>query len=186
MDGHFKGENTMGTRSIIIVTGNGSRGENTYRLYKHWDGYPSGNLPIIAKALERSAVLLKAEEKFPVRSRAKLSPECLAGLIVGESTGLYGIGARIEDIYSEGFSLKTLGDQCDLEWVYVVDLENRVVEVFGGFGDGKTIVNKGMRDPRKDADERDLLEINEAIELIERSGFQVNGKNKTIKIAVKA
>jgi hypothetical protein len=67
-----------------------------------------------------------------------------------------------------------------------VDLDNRVVEVFGGFGDGKTIVNKGMRDPRKDADERDLLEINEAIELIERSGFQVNGKNKTIKIAVKA
>jgi hypothetical protein len=158
----------------------------TYRLYKHWDGYPSGNLPIIANALERAALLLKAEEKFPRLSRTDLTAECVAGLIVGESTTISGIGAKIEEVYDNGNVDECLGFQGDLEWLYIVDLSNRVVEVYGGFGDGETLMKMGVKDPRKNADQRDLPEINEAIELIERSGFQVNGKNKTIKIAVKA
>lgn len=45
----------MSTRSLIVVTGSGRYNSvETFVLYKHSDGYPTGNLPIIEEAFDNT------------------------------------------------------------------------------------------------------------------------------------
>lgn len=190
----------MSTRSIIVITGDGKRGTaQTTRLYKHSDGYPTGNLPIIAEALAKAKEQCKeTNERFQIDNPRGPSVEQVTGLLIGSATDTYGMGARLDDdgdgktaVYNEKFKPKHLGNQGDLEWVYVVNLDNNTVKVFGGgyTGDGpQSAYKKGVVDPREYATQlkeecqaNELQEIETAIKAVEDAGFKLNPKRKSRK-----
>ncbi len=75
----------MSTRSIIVITGDGKHGTaQTIRLYKHSDGYPTGNLPIIAEALTKAKEQCKeTNERFQIDNPRTPSVEQVTGLLKG-------------------------------------------------------------------------------------------------------
>lgn len=187
----------MSTRSIIVVTGRGNySGDRTIRLYKHSDGYPTGNLPLIAEALTKAKEQCDAENKRFESSKPKTPiVDQVVGLLIGASSDVYGMGARIDDedegklaIYSEKLKPKHLGNQWDLEWIYIVDLNSNAVKIYGGGYTGQSpqhAYRKGMVDPMGYADQlkseyqdRERQEIQSAINAIKASGFKVNSKRK--------
>lgn len=170
----------MSTRSIIVITGSAMySGSETVRLYKHSDGYPSGNLPIIAEALANGKRLL---EQY--KETRPLNVEAMLGLMIGAATSIYGMGAKPEETYREEFKPEHLGDQGDLEWIYLIDLEERTVQVYGGGFSGdlpqrayeKGVVDPLYTDPDLQNEYRvaERKEIERAIEQIEAQGFRVN------------
>lgn len=144
----------MSTRSIIVVTGKSKYGtqSETVRLYKHSDGYPTGNLPVIIEALKKSVEQHKEQckrfkEEFCF---SKLNVEQVTGNLIGAATTVYGMGASIEECVGDEFSPEHLGSQSDLEWIYIVDLSLRQVRIYGGGFTGKSpqyAYNKGTIDP---------------------------------------
>lgn len=167
----------MSTRSVIVVTGKTIRGQDrTTRLYKHSDGYPTGNLPIIATAIEWAKDQRAKGEKY-------LRMDRVVDFIAGK-TDFGGTGARLEESYSEAFHPSHLGSQGDLEWVYVVDCDDEAVYVFGGGYTGELpqkAYYKGTVEPRtyikqlkSEYQYRELQAIEEAIAAIEATGFKVN------------
>lgn len=184
----------MGTRSIILITGHGP----TYRLYKHYDGYPIGNLPIIDRALERATRLNTiARERFKSKQES-IKTATLAALIVGEAATENGFGAIIEHENSDAFSPVDFGNQWDLEWIYHIDTERQTLHIYGGgyskdCGPQKHVEN-GMVDPLISvADDDKELREHVAIHVrdIEAWSFKVNPKpvapapNNVVKLALK-
>lgn len=127
----------MGTRSVIVITGPAVYNQReTVRLYKHWDGYPTGNLPIIAEALETAAKAIEWDSKNGYGSikPTPLTTAALAAWTVAASTTLSGPGARVEFESPEPFAPSMLGDQGDLEWIYVIDLDAKTVKTYDAQG----------------------------------------------------
>jgi hypothetical protein len=93
----------MGTRSIILI----KRNTTVTRFYKHYDGYPTENLNVLFNSFS------------DLRSLNKKLIEA---------------GARIDDKFktTEVLTDEVLGNQWDLEWIYVVDLKNKKIDVYGG------------------------------------------------------
>lgn len=161
----------MSTRSVILVTGRdgfGSPSPVTYRLYKHSDGYPSANLPILANAISRgkeqqatSAARFKDKPK-PVNS------DQLVGLIVGEATSVYGMGAYVELTETEEFKPEHLGNQSDVEYTYVIDTDKKTLGVYGGYGKGA--LKRGPIDPRP---AEDNAAVDGALALLKKCGFKL-------------
>ena len=177
----------MSTRSIILVTGK----NETTRLYKLSDGYPTGNLPIIADALNKANEQCKAHSKKWDCEKTP-SVDQVVGLIIGAATCEYGMGARIDQnwdddsqaVFNESFKQTHLGDQSDLDWIYIVNVDEKSVNVYGG---GYTDCSpqehfkKGFADPVKYAnqlrdefidDERKA--IKDAVKAVQATGFSVN------------
>jgi len=184
----------MSTRSIILVTGASQySGTETYQLYKHSDGYPTGNLEIIADAIKKCAGLIKANaDKWGNSKESKpWGPSMLTGAIIGEATSIYGMGAFVEETYGEKLAPKHLGVQCDLEWIYIIDVNQKTVKIYGGGYTGnapQAAYKKGPVNPEihcqnlKDEYQADeLKEIKELVARIEKLGFAVNPKKKTKK-----
>ena len=194
----------MSTRSVIVVTGRGTYaqdGSHTIRLYKHWDGYPTGNLPVIAGAISRAQEQVKEyNENFPVL-KGMLGVDQVTGLIIGESTSLSGIGAHIDDddddesghtkkaYYDSAFNPKHLGSQGDLEWLYVVNIDTKNIDVYEdsfemtpqeslekGTADPLMEI-EGMREECKDGARAEILEIKKSIFDL---GWTING-SKDVK-----
>lgn len=119
----------MSTRSIIVV----SDDRTAFRIYKHYDGYPTGNLPLIASTLEAGA---DAESVVrAIESRESGARREWSGVTVDE---------------------ECWGDQGDLEWIYHVDLAARNVAVYGGGYTGDwpgEIVSRGPVDPTSGLDD---------------------------------
>lgn len=190
----------MSTRSIIVVTGRSRyRSEfETIRLYKHSDGYPTGNLPIILKSIQKSKEIEEDNNTgFKQSSGLKITADSFAGLVVGEAVTMYGMGARIEKRYFEELNPDHLGGQCDLEWIYIVNTEKRTVEIYGGGFTGKApqfALKKGMVDPviyaKRYRDESFALKITqEMVKAIEAEGYSVNkalGSKKPTRKSKKA
>lgn len=178
----------MGTRSIILVTGKGQYSEHqTTRIYKHYDGYPTGNLDLINKAIER-ATKLETEYFGKYLEKRQCSVDSIAGLIIGESVSIYGAQAEIEETFRGPIEGKHFGNQSDLEWIYVVDLNDKTIRIYGGgyFGEGpQKAIAKGTVNPLMYADqlkeEYQAEEKKETLKLItslEAWGFRVNPKKQ--------
>lgn len=120
----------MGTRSTLQI--NSKSTETTTIIYKHWDGYPSDNLRMILEAF-------KAADNDP----DKFLEDC-SRYYTGEPMKGYEKYHKIRTVedmleycgpYSEDLpSSDDYWQHGDLEFHYVVDLDNRTVKVFGGFG----------------------------------------------------
>ncbi|MBY0525575.1 MAG: hypothetical protein K2R98_19375 [Gemmataceae bacterium] len=150
----------MGTRSIILITGKGRHGgKQTVRLYRHWDGYPTCNLSTIAEAIEKANEL---HQKYAMQSWSKdyqltdMPAQTFADLVVASSIQWDGAAARIDDdngrdcVWHEELSSAHYGNQGDLEWVYVVDVEQRTVKVYGNdYGTPAEHIRRGTVDPCK-------------------------------------
>lgn len=185
----------MSTRSIIIVTGKDLyENDRTVRLYKHSDGYPTGNLPLIYEALSKAKSQCDVDfERFKTKRRIP-NVDQVVGILIGAATDVYGMGMRIdacdEDAatYSEKFKPKHLGCQGDLEWIYVVNLTDFTVKVYGGGYSGELpqyTYKNGVVDPLQYADQlypeyqdSERKEIQDGINSIESLGFKVNPKRQ--------
>jgi hypothetical protein len=137
------------------VTGKGefNRPETT-RLYKHHDGYPTGNLPVIFEALRNvQAQCDQAELDYGGKYTPKVGQT--VGHLIGAATSVYGMGATVDDGYSkasfsEDLKPEHLGEQCDLEWIYIISLEDKTISIYGGGYSGKTPqvqLEKGVVNP---------------------------------------
>lgn len=159
----------MGTRSIIMVKKSDSQGKVTvHRLYKHWDGYPTENLKMIAESI-------KTLTNFS---------DVLHGFVKG-CQAYYEREDMIEETFhNETFNPDMLGNQSDLEWVYTVDLDTKQVKVFGGGYTGnvpKHAYNKGTVNPLLYADrlikeyqDNERRRIQEAMDQIEALNYKLN------------
>lgn len=153
----------MGTRSIVLVKKTEQGKTTVHRLYKHWDGYPTANLDMIAKA-----IVFNNLNEF-----------------VNACQVYYERPNMIEETFhNDTFHPEMLGNQCDLEWVYTVDLDAKQVKVFGGGYTGEPpqhAYQNGTVNPLEYADQmRDEYKENErraiqsSIDAIISLGFKLN------------
>lgn len=181
----------MGTRSIIVVTGPTRLGFKkspsdfrTYRLYKHYDGYPTSNLAIINGSIQQ-AQSLKLENGL-------ISAATLTGLLIGGATDQYGMSAQLEHESQNPMEDSDLGDQWDLEWIYIIDTEHQTVNVYGGSYkecSPQDHIKQGPIDPetfvdslRDECKESHRNEIKSAVRAISAWSFKVNPQTNVIKI----
>jgi hypothetical protein len=172
----------MSTRGIIVFKGTGKYSNSqAYRLYQHCDSYPTAMLPVLRDVI-RKAEKLAAEGTDMMGSQYPVTPEMLAGLTVGEQTGIFGMGARIE--YTGTTSEPLYGNQGDLEWIYVIDTDAKSVNVHGGGYSGDSAEEKvaeGLVNPlsyiEKLCEEYQAKEsraITSAVRSLKRLGWPVN------------
>lgn len=164
----------MGTRSLIIVTGHGRHGTTVgFRLYKHWDGYPTGNLPVIEKALELS-------QRFMRQNDGKLSAETLVGMLIGAATDEHGMGAKLEWSGSRDAAFEI--DHGDLEWIYCVDTADMTLEIFGGdIGNRTKDPMDYVKQLRTECQDSERHATDESVRMIESWGVSVNQDRKKTK-----
>ncbi len=181
----------MSTRGIIVYIGKGKYSTpQGFRLYQHCDSYPTGILPLLKTVIRKAEKCVAAEDS----GRRTVTPEMLAGFTVGEQTGIYGMGAHIEEakpalhISNEDAIFELLGNQGDLEWVYVVDTDAQTINVYGG-GYSNTcpegFVKAGTVDPLvyvenliEEYQEGEAKRIKSAIRSLKRLGWPVNPPKK--------
>jgi hypothetical protein len=128
----------MGTRSIIQVVGCIREGvsdrEGPYsgsiRLYRHWDGDPSYCLPAIARAVEMIECLVKLSFEWKNDKQRYIGVQSMAAAIVACSMCSDRLTARIEETFTSKLDISDLGDQGDLEWLYIVDCSKRNINVY--------------------------------------------------------
>ncbi len=171
----------MSTRGIIVFKGTGKFSDpQAYRLYQHHDSYPTQMLEVLRDVI-RKAEKLAVEGSEMMQSPYAVTPEMLAGVMVGETTGIFGIGARIE--YTGGDSGDLYGNQGDLEWIYVVDTDSKSVNVYGGYSGHlpSEKVAEGLVNPLKylscvteEYQLRESKRITSAVRSLKRLGWPVN------------
>lgn len=123
----------MGTRSIIVLKDK----NEALRLYKHYDGYPTGVLPLLDTALRITGVGARTTAEHIVNAA-----------LAGKDR------VQIED-QTRRFNRAFLGDQWDLEWIYVVDIAAKTINIYGGGYTGEApqvAYGKGPVDPAIYAD----------------------------------
>jgi len=181
----------MSTRSIILITGKSRYGDpGTIRLYKHSDGYPTGTLGVIQAALAKSINQQREyAERFKEPKPDPVGVEQVVGNLIGESTTVHGQGARVEESFEEPFEPNHLGNQSDLEWIYLVDLDSNAVKIFGGGYTGQRPqaalklgpVNPEQyaKDLRAECQAGKIEETNRLVESIKAIGFSVNANQPT-------
>ena len=193
----------MSTRSIIVVTGLGKHKDHqTVRLYQHSDGYPTGVLPEIYAGLKQALdLILDLEKQMGDDQSRHLSAGLVANCIQCASVDVYGGFAAKPDSddpgkadYDSPFNTDHLGNQGDLEWIYVLDLGKMELNIYGGeyTGEGPEVAfNKGPVDPESYADklkteyqDRERKATQAVVEKLENLGLEINrGKSRKKKSA---
>lgn len=175
----------MSTRSIIVLTGK----NKTIRVYKHCDGYPTGNLPVIADAIKALGGNMKGAVKTVSKKLGiELTPDSLAEKIL-EVAELE--RDNLEETFDGPLKPKMLGNQGDLEWIYVVDVDAKTLNVYGGGWTGElpqVAFKQGTVDPLSyvkklipECQDREREETQVIMKQVEKLGFKLNPK-KTKKL----
>lgn len=152
----------MGTRSIVLLT----NGKKTHRVYRHYDGYPTAQLQDLYNS---------------IKGKRAINQVLKAYICINND-----FKAHLEESFTEKLELtkKHLGNQSDLEWIYIVDTKNKNIDVYRGGYTGKSPqshVKRGLiepmsyveniRDEYKDAEKR---VINNAVFDLLSIGYTVN------------
>lgn len=184
----------MGTRSIIVVTGKNRYGQDlTYRMYRHSDGYPSGALPVILAALKSSVAQCdETVRRYGYEAEHLPVAEQVVGNLIGAATDCYGMSVRIDDddgkpaVFGKALGLDEFGNQADLEWVFVIDLNALAVRIYGGGYTGKipqVAIERGPVDPisyanqlKTEYQESERATIRGLVAALAQVGFPVNPK----------
>lgn len=155
----------MSTRSIIVVTDK----NKTKRIYKHSDGYPTHNLEIIAKALEDTKTLDEIVTNLTTENKINVEEEF--------------------DFPLNNNPEKCLGDQGDLEWMYVIDVENKIVNVYGKSWDtdNLTAFKKGPTNPleyvkelSEEYQKEEADTIKRYVQAIKKIGYLINTTSNSV------
>jgi len=152
----------MSTRSIIVVTNN----KKINRIYKHSDGYPTHNLEVIAETLEKVK-----------RKTIKQVTDTICDTAGGSTRVEYfSNNPRLNDA--------SLGLQGDLEWIYIVDLSEKRIDVYGGGYADQTpmeFIKSGTVNPltyvnqlRDECQGREYKSIYKSMNRLYKLGFQIN------------
>ena len=171
----------MSTRSIIIVTGMTSeepRVETTVRFYKHCDGYPSGTLPIIRLAIEVSKILTGQAKCQNIVQFFKT----IAKLPLDQD---FDKSCRKKAYYEAApFLLSHLGNQVDLEWIYILNTNDNSLKIYGGGFKNispQEFIQRGLANPEVYVNslypkyrEVELEIIKQSVLDIEKTDFSVN------------
>jgi hypothetical protein len=191
----------MGTRSVIFVTGNHPYGEKTmqtFRLYTQW-GCPETMLRVLRDAARQAEKLL-ARYRILQPKAPGISAAGFAGCVLAADVGWNGLQTRIgtdvgddgrpaEAVFHGTLDPKHYGEQGDLEWVYVLEVNARTLHIYHcGYGTPAEHLAHGPVDPRVYADE--LLaqyqsNCRKTIALLVRSikslGWQVNAAGSELQ-----
>lgn len=180
----------MSTRSMILITGKDEYTTQTYSLYKHSDGYPTGNLPIILEAIKRAKEIVDASNKrwadcnSPGDERT-IQPNMLTGCVIGAATSEYGMGASIEETYQTLFKPEMV-DHGDIEWMYLLNTDDNTLKIYGceyeiGYRDPMSYVEE-LKDECQDDEAKETKDL---LAQIKKTGFTVNPPKKPAKKPVK-
>lgn len=127
----------MVTRSVIQVVGctdlppdQAGAYSGAARLYRHTDGGPWSCLPDIARAIEMMERLVKASLHWKQQQVRHIAVEPMAQAIVASTMSNYMLAAMLEKLHTGTPRLLHLGDQSDLEWLYVVDCKSQLVNLY--------------------------------------------------------
>ncbi len=127
----------MPTRSVIQVVGctetppdQVGAYSGSVRLYRHTDGNPGDCLPAIARSIEMMERLVQTSLSWRREQVRHIAVEPMAYAIIANTMSNYALAAQVEKLYTGAPRLLHLGDQSDLEWLYVVDCKNLVVNVY--------------------------------------------------------
>jgi hypothetical protein len=152
---------------------------------------------VILEAVKTAKEQIKEYKKaYPDTNRAEkadVGADQLTGLIIGASSTLYGMGACVDidddnkkSWYNVKFNPKKhAGNQWDLEWIYVVDVDKKNVDVYGNgqytsaSKHMKSVVHpdneiKHLKEEYKD---KRLLELKEIYVEYEETGWTINEAN---------
>ena len=194
----------MSTRSIILTIGNQNYSNelSIIRHYKHSDGYPSGVLPLLIETLESCEKEVKEYndhwKNFKSSTPKVISNDFFSGRLIGFGSSVYGQGVNVDAYeddkatYDGKLEYKHLGYQEDLEWIYILDLNNKTLNIYGGSYSGQgpdVAVKKGFVNPEKyikklkdDYQNKELELTKECVAKVEGLGFKINKiKNKFSK-----
>lgn len=157
----------MGTRSSIFVKATNTKGKSKfYRFYKHWDGYPTGNLSLIHKL-----AVLYYNKKGSIK---KLM--ALASQLDEQECEFEGEKKSLNEIVSHN-------EHGDLAWNYLVDLDAKSVKVFRAKGgESKAVLTNKTTNPTdfveqlvESARKHEQHRTESMVEAIQKLGFTVNG-----------
>lgn len=155
----------MGTRSSIFVKRTTKGKTRFYRFYKHWDGYPTGNLPVLLGLIAGIKI-----GRLSVK-RAML----LAATIDGSKVEFEGIKGSLDLITKHN-------EHGDLEWSYLVDLDSRKIEISAASDGTSRRLNDGLlTDPleyvsqlRTDCRAEEKWRLEDYLKRLKSMGYSVN------------
>jgi len=168
----------MSTRSIIVITGldNRHNSPQTYRFYKHSDGYPSHTLDVIYHAINDAENVLKGDRSL---SPTKMHTDLLAGKLIGHGTSQFGMGVKLEHESPSVLKPADYGEQEDLEFIYVIDTTKRSISIYGGGYLGQPPVAHLSKGELSEKDIlRDEKETKDLMNKIKSLGFKFIHKEK--------
>jgi hypothetical protein len=171
----------MSTRGLIVFTSS----VKTVFVYKGEDSYPSYSLRFIAEAIQN--VMGKGKQKEVARllgidSKVELFAKEVLEVDSSSRT-------EIMEAFAAPFNPDQIDPEWDLEWTYVVDLDKKTVNVFGGGyspDPAQAAFKKGVVDPLTyikklypECQERETERIREQMQAVEKTGFKINPKRGT-------
>ena len=109
----------MGTRSIIVINNE----KTALRLYKHYDGHPSHTLKAIADGIREAQL---KEDTYTIGESIMHEYWVDNG---SKSTRMH---KEVEAIGPQRVEACLSSPQWDLEYIYLVDLKNKEISLYGG------------------------------------------------------
>jgi hypothetical protein len=110
-----------------------SKPEASYRIYRHYDGNPEGTLRVLGAAISRMERMIDDSRLWKNEQIRQAGAQSMAYAIVNEGVTNNRVLMKIEegfDHFVDGIDIAQLGDCSDLEWVYVVDCQRKLVNAY--------------------------------------------------------
>lgn len=184
----------MSTRSTINIQGKSVYGNiESAQVYRHSDGYPTSVLKDIREALIKSITQVETNAKRLKESTPMpVNVSQLVGNFIGVSTSEYGMNAELISHERSGLPKKFDEGHWDLEWVYVLNLEDKTLKIYTSnknVNSNKTTnpvqYTEQLKVEFQDDTKKKILSLVNDIEML---GFKINPKKnrKTKPVKLKA